>query len=185
MHTHIHRHTRCTCDTSSICFLSPVASSSVSSPPATANAPLLTSVTNTRLIGVRHKIELQRGERGLGFGLSSRDVLTNDSDHPIYVKCIHSEGPAFQDGRLKLGDRILEVSIHTVTHTHTQHIHVHAKCLQHYSYLVFLQLLFTHVLVCIHVYLLCLPLMYMFIIYFPMLSGKWCVCEGQVAVRSC
>ena len=69
----------------------------------------MTSVTNTRVIGVRHKIELYRGEKGLGFGVSSRDVSTNDRDHPIYVKFIHSEGPAFYDGRLKLGDRILEV----------------------------------------------------------------------------
>ena len=63
---------------------------------------------------MRHQIELQRGERGLGFGLASRDITTNDRDQPIYVKFIHSEGPAFQDGRLKLGDRILEVCLTAV-----------------------------------------------------------------------
>ena len=36
-------------------------------------------------------------------------MFTNEEDHPIYIKSITSNGPAFQDGRLKLGDRLLEV----------------------------------------------------------------------------
>ena len=67
------------------------------------------TVTNTRQIGVKHALELKRGPRGFGFGLSSRDVSTSDNDRPVYIKSIHSDGPAFHDGRLKIGDRILEV----------------------------------------------------------------------------
>lgn len=68
-------------------------------------------MTNTRQIGVKHTIEISRGAQGtFGFGLTSRDVSTNEEDHPIYVKSITSQGPAFHDGRLRLGDRILEVS---------------------------------------------------------------------------
>ena len=69
------------------------------------------TVTNTRQIGVKHTVELKRGPRGFGFGLSSRDVSTSDNDHPVYIKSIHSDGPAFHDGRLRIGDRILEVWI--------------------------------------------------------------------------
>ena len=70
-------------------------------------------VTNTRQIGMKYTIQIPRGQKGtFGFGLSSRDVATNDQDIPIYVKFINPDGPAFQDGRLKIGDRILEVRSH-------------------------------------------------------------------------
>ena len=84
------------------CILDPASSS-----PAAALLP--NTVTNTRQIGVKHAIELKRGPRGFGFGLTSRDVSTSDNDRPVYVKSIHSDGPAFHDGRLRIGDRILEV----------------------------------------------------------------------------
>ena len=67
------------------------------------------SLTNTRQIGVKHRIELKRSGRGYGFGLTSRDVCTNQKGQPVYVKVIHQDGPAYLDGRLQLGDRILEV----------------------------------------------------------------------------
>ena len=58
---------------------------------------------------MKHAIQITRGPRGYGFGIASRDVATDDKNQPIYVKSISHEGPAFQDGRLKIGDRILEV----------------------------------------------------------------------------
>ena len=70
-----------------------------------------TSITNTRQLGTKKTIELTRGTKGtFGFGLASRDVATNTDEIPVYVKSISSGGPAFQDGRLKIGDRVLEVS---------------------------------------------------------------------------
>lgn len=81
-----------------------------SSPPTTTANPMSNVFTNTRQIGVKHTIEIFRSSTGtFGFGLSSRDVATSDEDHPIYIKSITSNGPAFNDGRLKLGDRLLEV----------------------------------------------------------------------------
>uniref|UniRef100_A0AAQ6AL14 PDZ domain-containing protein n=1 Tax=Amphiprion ocellaris TaxID=80972 RepID=A0AAQ6AL14_AMPOC len=46
---------------------------------------------------------------GLGFSITSRDVPIGGSA-PIYVKNILPRGAAIQDGRLKAGDRLLEVS---------------------------------------------------------------------------
>uniref|UniRef100_A0A672S8C3 Partitioning defective 3 homolog n=1 Tax=Sinocyclocheilus grahami TaxID=75366 RepID=A0A672S8C3_SINGR len=46
---------------------------------------------------------------GLGFSITSRDVPLGGSA-PIYVKNILPRGAAIQDGRLKAGDRLLEVN---------------------------------------------------------------------------
>uniref|UniRef100_A0A672S851 Partitioning defective 3 homolog n=1 Tax=Sinocyclocheilus grahami TaxID=75366 RepID=A0A672S851_SINGR len=54
------------------------------------------------------KINLTRPE-GLGFSITSRDVPLGGSA-PIYVKNILPRGAAIQDGRLKAGDRLLEVN---------------------------------------------------------------------------
>lgn len=51
------------------------------------------------------------GPEGLGFSITSRDVPIGGSA-PIYVKNILPRGAAIQDGRLKAGDRLLEVSSH-------------------------------------------------------------------------
>lgn len=48
------------------------------------------------------------GPEGLGFSITSRDVPVGGSA-PIYVKNILPRGAAIQDGRLKAGDRLLEV----------------------------------------------------------------------------
>lgn len=77
---------------------------------SSSTQPPSTSVTNTRQIGVKHTITLSKGPRGLGFGLTSRDVATDDSSQPIYIKSITTDGPAFVDGRLVIGDRLLEVN---------------------------------------------------------------------------
>ena len=71
--------------------------------------PPSNTITNTRQIGTKHIIELKKGARGFGFGLTFRDVSTDDQSQPVYVKSILTHGPAFLDGRLMVGDRILEV----------------------------------------------------------------------------
>eukprot|EP00731_Ephydatia_muelleri_P034560 Em0065g21a len=78
-------------------------------------APGPTNVlSNTRRIGVKHTIQLIKGQNGLGFGITSRDVSTN-SQSPIYVKSINADSPASKDGHLKIGDRLLEVNGTEVT----------------------------------------------------------------------
>ncbi|XP_022609742.1 partitioning defective 3 homolog [Seriola dumerili] len=59
--------------------------------------------------GRRLNIQLKKGPEGLGFSITSRDVPIGGSA-PIYVKNILPRGAAIQDGRLKAGDRLLEVS---------------------------------------------------------------------------
>lgn len=54
------------------------------------------------------------GPEGLGFSITSRDVPIGGSA-PIYVKNILPRGAAIQDGRLKAGDRLLEVGRHIDT----------------------------------------------------------------------
>lgn len=59
--------------------------------------------------GRRFNVQLKKGKEGLGFSITSRDVPIGGSA-PIYVKNILPRGAAIQDGRLKAGDRLLEVS---------------------------------------------------------------------------
>ncbi|KAM7176433.1 partitioning defective 3 homolog isoform 6-T6 [Macrochelys suwanniensis] len=74
---------------------------------------VLTSTTNsgynTKKIGKRLHIQLRKGTEGLGFSITSRDVPIGGSA-PIYVKNILPRGAAIQDGRLKAGDRLIEVN---------------------------------------------------------------------------
>uniref|UniRef100_A0A8C5AEC8 Par-3 family cell polarity regulator n=1 Tax=Gadus morhua TaxID=8049 RepID=A0A8C5AEC8_GADMO len=58
---------------------------------------------------LRLNILLKKGPEGLGFSITSRDVPIGGSA-PIYVKNILARGAAIQDGRLKAGDRLMEVS---------------------------------------------------------------------------
>ncbi|XP_008063993.1 partitioning defective 3 homolog isoform X5 [Carlito syrichta] len=64
---------------------------------------------NTKKIGKRLNIQLRKGTEGLGFSITSRDVTIGGSA-PIYVKNILPRGAAIQDGRLKAGDRLIEVN---------------------------------------------------------------------------
>uniref|UniRef100_A0A8C7ZJG1 Par-3 family cell polarity regulator n=1 Tax=Oryzias sinensis TaxID=183150 RepID=A0A8C7ZJG1_9TELE len=66
-----------------------------------------TSFLNKR--GRRFNVQLKKGEEGLGFSITSRDVPIGGTV-PIYIKNILPRGAAIQDGRLKAGDRLLEVS---------------------------------------------------------------------------
>ncbi|KAG7487483.1 hypothetical protein MATL_G00024000 [Megalops atlanticus] len=63
----------------------------------------------TKKVGRRLNIQLKKGPEGLGFSITSRDVPIGGSA-PIYVKNILPRGAAIQDGRLKAGDRLLEVN---------------------------------------------------------------------------
>ncbi|XP_017285039.1 partitioning defective 3 homolog isoform X3 [Kryptolebias marmoratus] len=63
----------------------------------------------TKKVGRRFNIQLKKGPEGLGFSITSRDVPIGGSA-PIYVKNILPRGAAIQDGRLKAGDRLLEVN---------------------------------------------------------------------------
>ncbi|KAM9230413.1 partitioning defective 3 homolog isoform 13-T13 [Dugong dugon] len=91
------------------------ANSSGKPPSALAPAPqnvFNTSVSsgyNTKKIGKRLNIQLKKGTEGLGFSITSRDVTIGGSA-PIYVKNILPRGAAIQDGRLKAGDRLIEVN---------------------------------------------------------------------------
>ncbi|XP_064335581.1 partitioning defective 3 homolog isoform X14 [Camelus dromedarius] len=64
---------------------------------------------NTKKVGKKLNIQLKKGTEGLGFSITSRDV-TIGGLAPVYVKNILPRGAAIQDGRLKAGDRLLEVN---------------------------------------------------------------------------
>ncbi|XP_066886419.1 partitioning defective 3 homolog isoform X2 [Kogia breviceps] len=64
---------------------------------------------NTKKVGKKLNIQLKKGTEGLGFSITSRDVTIGGSA-PIYVKNILPRGAAIQDGRLKAGDRLIEVN---------------------------------------------------------------------------
>ncbi|XP_028144226.1 partitioning defective 3 homolog B isoform X1 [Diabrotica virgifera virgifera] len=64
---------------------------------------------NTRKIGRKIEIELIKGNHGLGFSITTRDNPAGGKC-PIYIKNINAMGPAIEDGRLKIGDRLLEVN---------------------------------------------------------------------------
>ncbi|XP_055598396.1 partitioning defective 3 homolog isoform X2 [Uranotaenia lowii] len=63
---------------------------------------------NTRKLGKRIEITLKKGINGLGFSVTTRDNQAG-GQCPIYIKNILSKGAAVEDGRLKSGDRLLEV----------------------------------------------------------------------------
>ncbi|XP_060064667.1 partitioning defective 3 homolog [Ylistrum balloti] len=65
--------------------------------------------TNTKRIGKKIAIELTKGPQGLGFSVTTRDNPAG-GDSPIYIKNILPKGAAIADGRLKAGDRLLEVN---------------------------------------------------------------------------
>ncbi|XP_050419284.1 partitioning defective 3 homolog isoform X2 [Patella vulgata] len=76
--------------------------------------PAFIAPTNTRKIGKKINIELKKGELGLGFSVTSRDNMTG-GEIPIYIKNILPQGAAITDGRLKPGDRLLQVNNEEMT----------------------------------------------------------------------
>lgn len=76
--------------------------------PGASSATALSLATKTRKIGKKIEIELRKGPQGLGFSVTTRDISLG-GDSPIYIKNILSVGAAIEDGRLRPGDRLLEV----------------------------------------------------------------------------
>lgn len=74
----------------------------------------LNAITNTRRIGKKLTIQLKKGPLGLGFSVTSRDNQT-DGNCPIYIRNILPKGAAVQNGQLRPGDRLLEVSASSST----------------------------------------------------------------------
>uniref|UniRef100_A0A8C0Q5G5 Partitioning defective 3 homolog n=2 Tax=Canis lupus familiaris TaxID=9615 RepID=A0A8C0Q5G5_CANLF len=83
--------------------------SALAQAPQNIFSPNVSSGYNTKKIGKRLNIQLKKGTEGLGFSITSRDVTIGGSA-PIYVKNILPRGAAIQDGRLKAGDRLIEVN---------------------------------------------------------------------------
>ncbi|XP_052798357.1 partitioning defective 3 homolog isoform X4 [Mya arenaria] len=75
----------------------------------TKNREKIIAPTNTKKIGKKILIELVKAKEGLGFSVTTRDNPTGGPS-PIYIKNILPKGAAVSDGRLKAGDRLLEVN---------------------------------------------------------------------------
>ncbi|XP_060048477.1 partitioning defective 3 homolog isoform X12 [Erinaceus europaeus] len=78
-------------------------------PPPHMFSTNMSSGYNSKKVGKKLNIQLKKGTEGLGFSITSRDVTIGGSA-PIYVKNILPRGAAIQDGRLKAGDRLIEVN---------------------------------------------------------------------------
>lgn len=83
-------------------------------PGATSASTLTLQTANTRKIGRKIEIVLCKGPQGLGFSVTTRDNQAG-GDCPIYIKKILSLGAAIENGRLRPGDRLLEVDGVTMT----------------------------------------------------------------------
>ncbi|XP_031627104.1 partitioning defective 3 homolog isoform X4 [Contarinia nasturtii] len=83
-------------------------------PGALSSNALALRNNNKRKIGRKIEIELCKGQKGLGFSVTTRDHQTG-GDSLIYIKKILSAGAAIEDGRLRPGDRLLEVDNVTMT----------------------------------------------------------------------
>ena len=87
------------------------AASAVAQIPTQSTSDLpINAIFNTRRIGKKIVIKLTKGPLGLGFSVTSRDNQTG-GDCPIYIRNILPKGAAVQDGQLRSGDRLLEVSL--------------------------------------------------------------------------
>uniref|UniRef100_A0A3B3X9A7 PDZ domain-containing protein n=1 Tax=Poecilia mexicana TaxID=48701 RepID=A0A3B3X9A7_9TELE len=90
----------------------PIISRTPSAPSPSLQRRISTTPSNSSYLkkkGRSFNIQLKKGPEGLGFSITSRDVPIGGSA-PIYIKNILPRGAAIQDGRLKAGDRLLEVN---------------------------------------------------------------------------
>ena len=79
----------------------------------------------TRGIGAIFVVELEKGMGGLGFGIKSRDTAADGMTYPHFVSSLKTGGVAQADGRLRVGDLLLEVNDTDVTSL------THIKCLDY------------------------------------------------------
>ncbi|XP_042903648.1 partitioning defective 3 homolog isoform X2 [Parasteatoda tepidariorum] len=63
--------------------------------------------SSIRKIGRRILVHLSKGSEGLGFSITSKDA---NNGPPFFIKNILPAGAAVDDGRLKTGDKLLEVN---------------------------------------------------------------------------
>ncbi|CAH8449141.1 unnamed protein product [Schistosoma turkestanicum] len=103
------------CSNETVCFRS--MNGSKSSELLDENETVKSSFNNTSTKSP-FSITLQRGPNGFGFSVRSG---FNSSTSPLTVYRIAENGPAFQQGQMKVGDEILEINgISTFTMTHQQ-----------------------------------------------------------------
>ncbi|KAJ8868143.1 hypothetical protein PR048_031952 [Dryococelus australis] len=93
---------------SKVAMVSPTKKVSPGGQVAARGGPTLMAA-NTRKMGRRIELELVKGPHGLGFSITTRDNPAG-GNCPIYIKNILPKGAAVRDGRLKPGDRLLEVN---------------------------------------------------------------------------
>lgn len=91
---------------SSTTFESPTSPNSTSS--SSRASRHLVGALNTRKIGVKHRIKLKKAANGFGIKIAERDNMHRN--RPIYITAITTTGSAYQDGRLREGDMLLEVN---------------------------------------------------------------------------
>ncbi|XP_062568419.1 synaptojanin-2-binding protein-like [Saccostrea cucullata] len=73
------------------------------------------------------EITLDRGEHGLGFNIRGGvDIPYVQGDSGIFVTKIREDGAAFQDGRLREGDKVLEINGHSLERV------THNEAVQHF-----------------------------------------------------
>lgn len=68
--------------------------------------------SSLRKVGRRILIHLTKGSEGLGFSISAKEAVSGSH---LFIKSILPAGAAVEDGRLKIGDRIMEVNKKDVT----------------------------------------------------------------------
>ena len=71
---------------------------------------ILVGSSGNKKIGKKYHIRLLKRANGLGFSITTRDNPAGTGVPPIYIKNILPKGSAIFDGRLKQGDRLLEVN---------------------------------------------------------------------------
>ncbi|XP_066948301.1 uncharacterized protein [Macrobrachium rosenbergii] len=76
--------------------------------------------------GEYYSVELQRGKRGFGFSIRGGREFHN---MPLFVLRIAENGPAAEDGKLKVGDQLMEINgMSTKDMTHADAIELIKQC---------------------------------------------------------
>jgi len=70
---------------------------------------------------VMFNVNLVKGKDGLGFSVSSKDVLINNS-RDFFVKTVLGKGAAVEDGRIKPGDQILKINDESISEKSQQDV---------------------------------------------------------------